>query len=355
MLEKYNAIGPQNGYAKGTFDPEKYEVSELGQSSKEMRTIYNQYRGEPLNPKVLEYWRTLGVKKELFDRDKEAKQKMFSVLTPTKMRKEHKYPLIYCLHGGGEDAFSAEFYGYGLLTGSDSCISVYPTASLHGNVMVESEFVRILDFLKEKKYPIDFTRVYVVGFSGGEGAVQRLAMLHADEIAGIGPTPGPNSFRGVSLPILQANYNNKFGIEMPMICLGGSEDGGDMWPLDTEDCVQAFNFFMVNVAKASNHKQLTVKKCKEIAKSSENTVNRLFGLEFDNTWISKVYDTYAYFGEFNGKNGYAIVRIGSFQGMPHTQCPMQAMLIWSFLRQFSRDLKTRKITFNKATVGGANK
>ncbi|MDO4331365.1 MAG: hypothetical protein Q4C58_01630 [Eubacteriales bacterium] len=355
MKEKYHAVGPEAGYAKGTFDPAAYENSALGRTTAEMRGIYDQYKGDQMNPAVLAYWKEKGVKKEVFDADKEAEQMMFSVLTPLKTEKDHKYPLIYCLHGGGEDIFSAEVYGYGLLTGMGNCITVCPTASTHGNPMVEAEFIRILGFLKEHAYPVDFTRVYVVGFSGGEGATQRLAMLHADKIAGIGPTPGPNSFRGVSLPILQAGYNEKFGLDMPMICLGGSEDGGDMWPLNTQQCVNSFNFCMQNVVKAKNYKQLTLDETCRIARTSPNTVSRLFGLEFDESWINKLEDTYIYFGDFYNEKGWPMARFGSIIGMPHIQCPEQAMLIWSFLRQFSRDLKTGALRFDKAEVGGANK
>lgn len=355
MKEIYHAVGPEAGWAKGTFDPEKYFNSEIGQSTKEMRRIYDEHKGDQLHPEVIRYWKKKGVKKEVFDVDKEAEQKMFSVLTPATLEEGHTYPLIYSLHGGGEDIFSAEVYGYGLLTGMGNCITVCPTASTHGNPMVESEFIRILQFLKDQSYPVDYSRVYVVGFSGGEGATQRLAMLHADKIAGIGPTPGPNSFRGVSLPLLQAEYNEKFGLDMPIICLGGSEDGGDMWPLNTEQCVDSYNFYMKNVAKLMSFKPLTLKKACDLAANDKNTVQRLFGMVFDETWIIPAYDTYLYFGESYNEKGIPMARFGSFIGMPHTQCPMQAMLIWSYLRQFSRNLDNGELNFTKAAIGGANK
>lgn len=192
----YIALGPENAWAKGTFDPDKYYNSEIGRATTKMRKIFNEHKGEQMHPEVIQYWREQGVHKEVFDEDKEEEMMMYSVLTPLEMEEGEKLPLVYCLHGGGEDIFSAEVYGYGHLTGMGQCITVCPTASTHGNPMVESEFLRILQFLKDRDYPIDETRVYVVGFSGGEGACQRLAMLHADKIAGIGPTPGPNSFRG---------------------------------------------------------------------------------------------------------------------------------------------------------------
>ncbi|MGM9521685.1 MAG: hypothetical protein ACI3VB_04320 [Oscillospiraceae bacterium] len=354
MTEIFHPAGYESAYAKGTFDPEKYYSSRVGKSTLEMRRIFDEYQGDQMNPAVLQYWEEKGVKKELFDADKLAEQKLFSLLTPLKLEKGHKYPLIYCLHGGGEDNFSAEVYGYGLLTGMGNCITVCPSASCHGNPNVEREFIRVLDFLKENKYPVDFTRVYVVGFSGGEGATQRLAMMHADKIAGIGPTPGPNSFRGVSIQQLQAEYDKKFGLEMPMICLGGSEDGGDMWPLNTEDCVKALNFYMTHVAKAPGYKPMDLAKTMELTKTGSDTVSRLFGMEFDQTWIHHYLDTHIYFGEYFGKDGNLIARFGSILGMPHIQCPEQAMLIWSFLRQFSRNLETGELIRNPMVVGGAN-
>ncbi|MGM9537774.1 MAG: hypothetical protein ACI3VN_05530 [Candidatus Onthomonas sp.] len=349
------ATGPENAWATGKFDPRKYYNSEIGRATAEMRRIYDEHKFEQLHPDVLRYWEERGVKKEVFDIDKEAEQMMYSVLTPLEPEPGKQYPLVYCLHGGGENIFSAEVYGYGLLTGYDQCITVCPTASTHGNPMVESEFLRILKFLEDNAYPVDFSRVYVVGFSGGEGAAQRLAMLFPNRIAGIGPTPGPNSFRGVSLPVLQEEYAEKFGLDMPIICIGGDLDGGDMWPLNTDQCVSSYNFYMEKVAKLKDFEPLTLQKTYEIAADDEDTVQRLFGMKFDATWIQPVYDTFLYMAESYNGAGVPMARFGCFLGMPHTQCPMQAELIWSYLSQFSRNLETGELIFTKTAVGGANK
>lgn len=355
--KKYHfiATGPENAWATGKFDPRKYYCSEIGQATAEMRRIYEEHKFEQLHPDVLHYWEEKGVKKEVFDIDKEEEQMMYSVLTPLEPEEGKKYPLVYCLHGGGENIFSAEVYGYGLLTGHDQCITVCPTASTHGNPMVESEFLRILKFLENHEYPVDFNRVYVVGFSGGEGATQRLAMMFPHMIAGIAPTPGPNSFRGASIMELQKEYAQKYDLDMPIICIGGDLDGGDMWPLNTDQCVQAYNFYMKKVAKLANFQPLTLKKTYEIAADDADSVQRLFGMKFDATWIQPVYDTFLYMAESYNEEGTPMARFGSFLGMPHTQCPMQAELIWSYLSQFSRDRETGALIFTKTAVGGANK
>lgn len=351
----HGVTGPENAWANGKFDPKKYFASELGQATNELRYIYNQHKFEQMHPDVIRYWEAHGVKKEVFDEDKEAEEMMYSVLTPLHPEEGKLYPLVYCLHGGGENIFSAEVYGYAHLTGQGQCITVCPTASTHGNPMVESEFLRILQFLKDREYPVDFSRVYAVGFSGGEGATQRLAMMFPKMIAGIGPTPGPNSFRGVSLPILQAEYQEKYGYDMPIICVGGNLDGGDMWPLNTEQCISSYNFYMQNVAKLHNFKPLTLEESYEICRNDEDAVQRTFGLRFDATWVQPVYDTYVNFGESYNDAGVPMARFACFLGMPHTQCPMQAAYIWCYLSQFSRNTETGELIFTKRAVGGANK
>lgn len=142
---------------------------------------------------------------------------------------------------------------------------------------------------------------------------------------------------------------------MPIICIGGDQDGGDMWPLNTEQCISSYNFYMHNVAKLKNFHPMTLEESYEIAEKDEDVVQRKFGLRFDATWVQPVYDTFIFMSESYNEAGVPMARFGCFHGMPHTQCPEQAMMIWSYLSQFRRDLETGELIFTKTAVGGANK
>lgn len=362
MRKEYHFLntGLENAWAKGTYDPVGFPKTKLGRSITELHRFYleNDPDGsgdDQMNPEVLEYWRSQGVRKELFDEARTEEQMRFSILSPMEQTEGERFPLVYCLHGGGENNFGAEFYGFGHLTGMGQCITVCPSASGHGNPRVEREFLRILDFLKEKEYPVDYERVYVFGFSGGEGATQRLAMLHPDKIACIAPTPGPNSFRGPSYAELQSHYVENFDLMMPIVCIGGTEDGGDYWPLNTEECASAFNFYMEHVAKIRDYKPLTQKEMLELTETTDDAVKRKLGLDLHETWGGPFEDSYILLGDYKNINGDNIARFGQILGMPHIQAPKQIDLIWSFMVQFRRNLETGELIYRKTPVGGANR
>lgn len=340
---------PKVAFAKGTFDPNVFTNSEYGKNALELPRIVLEHPGEPMHPEVLAYWAARGARKELYEA---GTSRAWSVFTPLSMDPAAKYPLIYCSHGGGEDQYMAETYGYNLLVSPMRAICVYPQNGGNANQEIEAEFPRILNELEERGYPIDRSRVYAVGFSAGSVASLRLAMSCPGLLAGIGPVPGANSFRGGILGEKLPGYAQAHGLQMPLICCGGMQDGGDAWPLSEEGEFDNFNRWMADVGKAAGYRPMSMARAAELAQG-EDTVKRRFRLDFDETWIGFAEGTFWYCGQFYDERKVPIARFQGIEGLPHLHCKTQAREIFGYLSQFARDLETGEIIYTSANVNHA--
>lgn len=340
---------PKVAFANGTFHPDEFKKSEYGKNAMRMQKIVLEHPREPMHPEVLSYWEACGAKKELYEA---GTAHAWSVFTPLTMDRAGKYPLIYCSHGGGEDYYMAETYGYNFLVGPMQVICVYPENGGPTNPQTESEFPRILDELEKMGYPIDRSRVYAVGFSAGSVASLRLAMSCPKLLAGIGPVPGANSFRGGILSSKLPSYAKTFGLQMPLICVGGLNDGGDAWPLSDDSEFDNFNLWMRTVGKVADYAPMSVSRAAALA-DSEDSVKQKFGLDFPETWIGYEEGTFWYCGQYYDDKQVPIARFEDIDGLPHIHCLAQAWEIFSYLAQFSRNPDTGEILYTSSNINHA--
>lgn len=112
---------------------------------------------------------------------------------------EEKHPLVICLHGGGSNAATMSKAGWSDLADEEPFLIVYPDG-LNGHwndgrevrkhaaqnaVTDDVDFIiRMLEHLISE-YPVDSTRVYVVGISNGGFMTQRLAVEHTKRFAAV--------------------------------------------------------------------------------------------------------------------------------------------------------------------------
>lgn len=304
---------------------------------------YLKYKGDPMNPYILNYWADLGIRKDYYPCDIDtAKSRRephhYSVLGPVEW-KEKKYPVIYFCHGGGQDAFEAECYGLAERIPEDEFFYVSP------NQYGAEEFDRILKEMTENGYPIDTSRIYVFGFSGGSGSAAEIALKCPKQVAGVTLIPGPNAFNQTDRKNAVQEFAENPELKMPLICIGGNCDGGDRWPLVDDTSYANFNFWMQEVCKAHGYQPVGREEAEALMKESPSKVQQSFGLKFDKAYINEIEDTFCYVGDYMLEDGTAIARFCSVAGMPHGAFPMYTGVAWSFLKKFSRNTETGKLEY----------
>ena len=347
-------FGPHVAFAKPEFDPRAFEQTECGRNSELLHEIYYRYPNDPMHPEVLRYWEEWGAKKELFDSDIDSGIGEYSVFTPLDMTSDKKYALIYCSHGGSDKINMAETYGFAHLVGTEKLICVCPWNGDSNNSNVEKDFKRIVHTLLEKGYPIDTERLYAVGFSSGSGATGRLTLDCPEMLAAVAPCPGPNTFNhGMNIMEVPAKLLENEKMRVPIICVGGTMDAGDQYPLRDENACRNFNIWMENISKVHNYQQITHEHCLKLCRDGSTKIKRVFGLDFHAEYICYLEGTYWYGGDYNDEEGNCVARLVSVEGMPHGQSKFFAPVIWEFLRHYSKDAKTGASVYTSFPKGSS--
>ncbi len=325
-------------FANGRFDPEIFQRSEYGMNAFQMQHIYKQYMDAPMHPTVLAYWRSMGVKKEMFDLSRE-EDRVYTVFTPLTCEKDQSWPMLYCLHDKEDDIFLAETYGYTELVSREKVICVYPEYRVEGLTDLKEEFQNIMTQMQEKGYRIDEERLYVAGFHYGAFAAMHLALTCPGIFAGIGLFSAAHVFRGRSLPGRIEEYG-KSGCREPLICVGGSMDPNNAWPLEQDSYLDTLQLWMKKVARLETICEGNAAEAARIRRDSEDRVEREFGMHFHNTQIEYLEDTFWYHGTFYDREKVPVMEFYNVEGLPHIHCKMVADRIWKYLRYFRIDKST---------------
>ncbi len=134
-------------------------------------------------PEVLSFWESKGLKKELHDADPEKPWKKWASYLPMAYVRgeapEKNYPLLFVLHGAGNPIFLAESYGYTNIAAREELIVIIPEDETPASIE------RLLAYAFEN-YPVDRTRVYMVGYSLGGFMTSRHALRWPEKFAAVG-------------------------------------------------------------------------------------------------------------------------------------------------------------------------
>ena len=139
---------------------------------------------------------------------------------------------------------------------------------------------------------------------------------------------------------------------MPLICVGGLNDGGDAWPLSDDSEFDNFNLWMRTVGKVADYAPMSVSRAAALA-DSEDSVKQKFGLDFPETWIGYEEGTFWYCGQYYDDKQVPIARFEDIDGLPHIHCLAQAWEIFSYLAQFSRNPDTGEILYTSSNINHA--
>lgn len=376
------------------FDAEAYAKSESFQGILENQECMNQYPDEGC-PEVLKYWEERGLKKELhnaecvenkwasylpleavraMENDTNAKtatnaEAAAAAEPPADAEPERKYPLLFVMHGSGNPIYLAESYGYVHIAAREQMIVIIP----------ETETPEKIDELfayARAHFPVDWSRVYMVGYSLGGFMTARHAIRWPERFAaaGIGgmlfangPT-GTHTQNGVDWPaetITAEMVERASKIKMPVcVCMGENEILGLLPATQDEPCFvppgtdpekkgDRIDLSGKNkIASINNWRQINgcaripEETVRETAGLSADIVTEKLGFPFERTSVLLRENRSHYVGDCISPSGENLARFIGMGKSPHWPSGALAEMTWEFIRRFSRNPRTGQLTVN---------
>lgn len=317
---------------------------------------------------AIAYWEERGLKKELHEAD-DSGQRWASYLPMRYVMEEsseEKFPLLFVLHGANNSISLAESYGYTHLAGREELIVIIPENES------EAKMEELFAYAKEH-YPVDWSRVYLVGYSLGGIMTARHCIRWPERFAGVGVggmlfsngSIGSYWHNGVEWPgeaFTEENLSHAALLKMPVcICMGereminllpvtegdqieqtaGSTFTPDGHPVVTLDLSSTNKIASINNwRRISGGNQLSEEAVRETVRTSEDVVTKMIGYPFDETGVVKLGGLNHFIGDSLDEEGNVTARFAAIEKMPHWPNPDMPELVWNFISRFSRDPKT---------------
>jgi len=162
------------------FDLERYLSDDYAAAQTERLDRRFRFTPDPMGEECLEYYRSIGLKKEMFDTENFFTR--WVMITPLELEEGRKYPLIMIFHGGMNTIETEEFSdGFTDNAAAEGYMLMYPQDTRPESVLKIFERVK-------KEYPVDTERVYVTGFSQGGYMARELVAKCPELFAAYAPT-----------------------------------------------------------------------------------------------------------------------------------------------------------------------
>lgn len=352
------------GATERGFDPQAFLDGPVGQWALATRGFSSSHKED--DPAVIAHWAEIGMDKQLFDTESVATK--WSLFTPANMKTgpdAPKLPLIVVHHGGGSSIFEAETEGYVEAAAKRNFILAFVPWNANGAseaMMAEAEksglhyesyqFQRVLNRLKDIA-PVDMSRVYVVGFSGGGNATGYVGADLPELVAGIAPSTGV-----IVQTLTEQDLAKVAKVRIGLFLGYGTMDAEGRWPISEtvhelgpvphpETPMQRLDNTNAWLRAAGAVNALTTPDIvAQLAVSGRNDAAEKFGLNFDRNVRQSLETTY-YFGDYLNDDGMPVVRFMAVGGNPHYMSPSWAEQSVDFLSRFSRDPDTRMLVIGR--------
>lgn len=305
---------------------------------------------------LIEYWENHGIKKEAFldaEQGDDGIKGDYFVYTPVDMDAAKKYPLVVLFHGGGEVAYQTETFGFVQMIPDEEFIVVAQDSNMLGKKdgadTLEKQCAQmntIIDTLTAK-YPVDTTRVYVVGSSGGGSDTMKYVTANVKKVAAaaVMDQPATLATRWWAASEEQIAEMSEYGL--PMCYLGGTADCYGLWGMQDLDFyntsegsepqfISGWNSLMD--AFNIEGKDLTAELRVELATNPSNEAEKYNGYPFDKVEnIDTTGNSAIYKCTMNSNDKLAAFIV---ENRAHMPSGFDAESIWSHISQFARDAET---------------
>lgn len=363
-----------NGAESCGWDLDAFINSPLG----EWYVTQNQYQAlgskeDEMNADVLAHWAEIGMKKELYHADETTAAK-YSVFTPVDMDTSRTYPVIFVNHGGNGVPYQAEWYGYVEEAAERGWIVVCPHWELpalkeaaNAAGMTQEAYIFKMTYDEVvANYPIDTSRVYVAGISGGGNAAGYMAQQWPELIAAVMPATGA-AIQGSGVAggddsgdtLAKVRQYGGIGLMMGYgLCdtelrwpiSDSLKEMGKSVPRTLTERLDALNDWVL-ASGATQSGTTTMAELEAYQKAytaanagtGEKSASVLFGMNFDKEYTKSMNGFTYYFGDSCNEDGDVVVR---FMGVPmtgHFYTKGWAGEVMDFFENYSRDPKTQML------------
>lgn len=265
---------------------------------------------------------------------------------------ERKFPLIFCLHGAHNPIQMTESYGIMQVAAREECIVITPENENWDNIQ------KLMDYAREH-FPVDWSRVYSIGYSFGGFMSSRNVMAHPELFAGVGM--GGMLFAGDApahdldgqwyeeYKLTEEMLEKAEKLEIPaVLCMGENEmlhllplwqeppfvEGGAI-SLQSEDKQNALNHWR----RAGGCGPVEFTKQGEKVGPVEDSI----GAKFERTEVREYHGRKYYVGDSVKPDGDCLFRTIACEKMVHWPTVMFAELVWEHIGKFARDTETGKL------------
>ncbi len=392
--EKFKKFTDYLNFANnGRLDLDGYLESSYGTELLNRLKIRFETEDDPA--KAGEYYRSIGLKKEIFEWDDYYTR--WTLLSPLDIDENRRYPLLFWNHGGSNSIECEEcMTGFAQIAASEGFMLALLQNTNGENVL------RVLELIK-KAYPVDTERVFIGGFSQGASQAQGTYHHHPELFAGCVTSgndilrPWDNfdnvytpeelekltslcvpliQFMGVCEPSMYAPLNNwaprvflkdrPKGDSDTFVHPGKSADadptrikvippveGKPSWrmsknhnPEEGTDipawCMEQTNWRM----RLLGCEERDAEKCIGYLQLPDEDLHKRVGIYGDYEAIEVHYGYKHYTVGVSNKAGVEVYRAVVVENSPHWPQIAMGRLAWDFLKRFSRNADTGELVIN---------
>ena len=349
--------------ASKDFDPVAYENSESYKTICAYQECRNTYPDEG-SAEAIAYWQEKGLKKQLHNADSPA-NKWASYLPMEYVSGNaagKTYPLLFVLHGANNPIYLAETYGYTHIAAREKMIVIIP----------ENESAESIDALfayAKAHYPVDWSRVYMVGYSLGGLMTSRHAFRWPERFAAVGVggmlfangTMLPYPHLGITWPaetFTEGMVAHAADVKVPVCSCMGEHEFNDILPIhqgepmytpsaNGEPPVMALDISAKNkIASVNNWRRMAGCKpvpeetVQQLVKNSADIVTEKLGFPFEKTYVETFEGRSQFIGDCVDPDGEVLARFVCIAKSAHWPCAGLTQTTWEFIKQFARDPET---------------
>ena len=306
------------------------------------------------DPALLAYWRERGVVKRVCRTGETHRD--WAVYLPADLTYDRSYPLVFLNHATGRDFQEIEAWGFVQLAGREQFIAA---SVCDGN---DTELVRRTVETVCALYPVDRSRVYLVGHSLSGNTAARIAVSWPELFSGLAML-GAHYYGMDSTP---AELEHAAALGMPRVDIIGERERRSI-PYNRQDPVPASPKILRNVTppecsyeyacreqrmwrQINRMPPMDEERFRDIQKLSDDPAEQRIGMVFDRTEVRNLGGITHWLGDVHDGEGRPLLRMIGVQNAPHYPSAWAGALSWEFLRQFRRDPATKQIELTEETT-----